>query len=226
MRQAAMGRRQEILVRLNKGCGVTASPLAPYLSPSTRSEFGFTLLEMILVLFLLAALLGLMIPRISLGDNLGSVGRRFVGTIRSLQGMAMLAQKPIHLYLDIDQGTYWPMVLDGREEKVPLDATWATPLPLPETVRVMEVTAAQGLKTSGRADVWFYPSGRVDPVTIHLTDGTANILAIAVEPLTGAIRVSDQRIEPVKPAPIPDRVKPFLQTLPIGGTPIPAGLRP
>jgi type II secretory pathway pseudopilin PulG len=187
---------------------------------------GFTLLEMIFVLFLLAALLGLIIPRMTFGDNLGSVGRRLVGTIRSLQGMAMMAQKPIHLYLDIDQGTYWPTVLEGIEEKVPLDAAWATPLSLPESVRVTDVTAAQGTKTSGRADLWFYPSGRVDPVTIHLTDGAANILAIAVEPVTGAIRVSDQRIEPVKPAPIPDRIKPFLQTLPIGGAPIPAGLRP
>jgi type II secretory pathway pseudopilin PulG len=187
---------------------------------------GFTLLEMIFVLFLLAALLGLLIPRITFGDNLGSLGRRLVGTIRSLQGMAMSAQKPIRLYLDIDKGTYWPMVLEGKEEKVPLDPAWATPFSLPESVRVMEVTASQGIKSSGRADVWFYPSGRIDPVTIHLVDGTSNILAIAVEPITGAIRVSDQRIEPVKPAPIPDRVKPFLQSLPIGGAPIPAGLRP
>jgi Tfp pilus assembly protein FimT len=191
-----------------------------------RNAAGFTLLEMILVLFLLAGLFGLIIPRITFGDNLGSVGRRLVGTIRSLQGMAMSAQKPIRLYLDIDRGTYWPMVLDGKEEKIPLDAAWATPLALPEPVRVMDVTTAQVRgKTTGRADLWFYPTGRIDPATIHLTDGTANILAIVVEPVTGAIRVSDQRIEPAKPLPIPDRVKPFLQTLPIGGAPIPAGLR-
>jgi type II secretory pathway pseudopilin PulG len=186
---------------------------------------GFTILEMILVLFLLAGLFGLIIPRITFGDNLGSVGRRLVGTIRSLQGMAMLGQKPIRLYFDIDQGTYWPMVLDGQEEKVPLDPAWATPLTLPEAVRVTDVKAGQGEKTSGRADLWFYPSGRIDPATIHLMDGGTNILAIVVEPVTGAIRVSDQRIEPVKPVAIPDRVKPFLQTLPIGGAPVPSSLR-
>jgi type II secretory pathway pseudopilin PulG len=187
---------------------------------------GFTILEMILVLFLLAGLFGLIIPRMTFGDNLGSVGRRLVGTIRSLQGMAMLAQKPIRLYFDIDQGTYWPMVLDKQEEKVPLDAAWATPLTLPESIRLTDITAGQGKKTSGRADLWFYPSGRIDPATIHLTDGGLNVLAIAVEPVTGAIRVSDQRIEPVKPPAIPDRVKPFLQTLPIGGAPVPSSLRP
>lgn len=187
---------------------------------------GFTILEMILVLFLLAGLFGLIIPRITFGDNLGSVGRRLVGTIRSLQGMAMLAQKPIRLYFEIDQGTYWPMVLDGQEEKVPLDAAWATPLTLPESIRLTDITAGQGKKTSGRADLWFYPSGRIDPATLHLTDEGTNILAIAVEPVTGAIRVSDQRIEPVKPPAIPERVKPFLQPLPIGGAPIPSSLQP
>jgi type II secretory pathway pseudopilin PulG len=187
---------------------------------------GFTILEMILVLFLLAGLFGLIIPRITFGDNLGSVGRRLVGTIRSLQGMAMLAQKPIRLYFDIDQGTYWPMVLDGQEEKALLDAAWATPLTLPEAVRITDITAGQGKKTTGRADLWFYPSGRIDPATIHLTDEGTNILAIAVEPVTSAIRVSDQRIEPVKPAAIPDRLKPFLQPLPIGGAPVPSSLRP
>ncbi|HXX76623.1 MAG TPA: type II secretion system protein [Nitrospiraceae bacterium] len=187
---------------------------------------GFTLLEMIFVLFLMVALLGLVIPRITFGDNLSTVGRRLVGTIRALQGMATLAQKPVHLYIDMDHGTYWPMVLEGKEEKVPLDAAWSTPIPLPESVRITEFTAAQGTKTNGRADLWLYPSGRIDPVTIHLADGAANILAIAVEPVTGSIRVSDQRIEPLKPPPIPDRVKPYLQPLPLGGAPVPAGLRP
>ncbi|NOT94993.1 MAG: hypothetical protein HOP00_01605, partial [Nitrospira sp.] len=60
---------------------------------------GFTILEIILVLFLLVGLLGIVLPRISLEENLGSVGRRMVGTVRSLQGMAMLTQKTVHLYV-------------------------------------------------------------------------------------------------------------------------------
>ena len=193
---------------------------------AAKSQSGFTLLELIFVLFLLGGLLSFLIPRMSIGDSLSSVGRKWVGALRSLQEMAMTTQKTVRLYLDIDQGIYWPMVLDGKEEKVPPDPKWATPLTLPESVRVIDVVAAQGKKASGRADLWFYPSGRIDPVIIHLTDGTENILAIAVEPVTGTIRVSDQRIEPVKAPPIPDRVKPFLQTLPLGGARIPASLRP
>ena len=51
-------------------------------------ESGFTLLEIIFVLFLLGGLLSLVIPRMSLGDNLSSVGRKWVGALKSFQEMS------------------------------------------------------------------------------------------------------------------------------------------
>jgi hypothetical protein len=168
-------------------------------------------LEIIIVLFLLVGLLGIILPRISLEENLGSVGRRMVGTVRSLQSLAMLTQKTIRLYVDMDRGVYWPVILDGNQEKVPLDPTWATPLKLSETIRFSDILAGQGKKESGRVDLFFYPTGRIDPATMHLVDARNNILAIAIEPVTGAIRMSDERIEPPKPLVIPDRVRPLLQ---------------
>ena len=186
----------------------TASRLTPY---ALRSSRGFTILEIIIVLFLLAGLLGIVLPRISLEENLGSVGRRMVGTVKSLQSLAMLTQKTVRLYVDVDRGVYWPVILDGNQEKVPIDATWATPLHLPETIRFSDILVSQGKKESGRVDLFFYPTGRIDPATMHLVDARKNILAIAIEPVTGAIRMSDERIEPPRPLTIPDRVRPLLQ---------------
>ena len=195
------------------GEALLCPPLASHLTPhALRSSHGFTILEIILVLFLLVGLLGIVLPRISLEENLGSVGRRMVGTVRSLQGMAMLTQKTVHLYVDLDRGTYWPVILDGNQEKAPTDATWATPLNLPDTIRFSDMLASQGKKESGRVDLFFYPTGRIDPMTMHLADKNNNVLAIAIEPVTGAIRMSDERIEPSKPLTIPDRVRPLLQT--------------
>jgi len=188
---------------------VTASCLEPRACPSTA---GFTILEIIIVLFLLVGLLGIVLPRISLEENLGSVGRRMVGTVRSLQSLAMSTQKTVRLYVDMDRGVYWPVILDGNQEKVPTDATWATPLTLPSAIRVSDILVSQGKKESGRVDLFFYPTGRIDPATLHLVDASNNILAIAIEPVTGAIRMSDERIEPPRPLTIPDRVRPLLQT--------------
>jgi len=190
------------------------SPLPARLTPDAlHSSCGFTILEIIIVLFLLAGLLGIVLPRISLDENLGSVGRRMVGTVRSLQSLAMMTQKTVRLYVDIDRGVYWPMILDGNQEKVPSDAIWATPLKLSETIRFSDILVAQGKKESGRVDMFFYPTGRIDPATMHLMDARNNILAIAIEPVTGAIRMSDERIEPPRALIIPDRVRPWLKAV-------------
>jgi len=178
-----------------------------------RTSNGFTILEIIIVLFLLVGLLGIVLPRISLDENLSSVGRRMVGTVRSLQSLAMLTQKTVRLYVDMDRGVYWPVILDGNQEKIPTDATWATPLNLPSTIRFSDMLLVQGKKDTGRVDLSFYPTGRVDPVTMHLVDARNNILAIAIEPVTGAIRMSDERIEPPRPLTILERVRPLLKTV-------------
>ena len=189
--------------------GGTALRLTPH---ALRSPSGFTILEIIIVLFLLVGLLGIILPRISLDENLSSVGRRMVGTVRSLQSLAMSSQKTVRLYVDMDRGVYWPMILDGNQEKISTDPTWATPLTLPATIRVSDVLLSQGKKESGRVDLFFYPTGRIDPMTMHMMDTKNNILAIAIEPVTGAIRMSDERIEPPRPLIIPERVKPLLKT--------------
>ena len=203
-----------------RGTGIWAwemrrlSSLALRLTPyPLRASTGFTILEIIIVLFLLVGLLGIILPRISLDENLGSVARRMVGTVRSLQSLAMSTQKTIRLYIDIDRGVYWPMILDGNQEKAPTDPAWATPLTLPVAIRVSDILLSQGKKESGRVDLSFYPTGRIDPMTMHLVDGRNNILALAIEPVTGAIRMSDERIEPLRPLVILERVKPLLKTV-------------
>lgn len=177
-----------------------------------RTSHGFTILEIIIVLFLLAGLLGIILPRISLDENLSTVGRRMVGTVRSLQSLSMSTQKTVRLYVDLDRGSYWPVILDGNQEKKPIDATWATPMNFPTAIRVSDMLVTQGKKESGLVNLSFYPTGRIDPVTMHLIDGQNNILAIAIEPVTGAIRMSDERIAPPRPLIIPERIKPLLKT--------------
>jgi hypothetical protein len=189
-------------------------------SPAWRSSEGFTMLEIVLVLFLLVGMLSLVVPRISLGENLGTVGRRWVGAMKSFQEMAMIGQKIVRVYVDIDRSMYWPMVIDGNEEKIPLDPTWAVPIVLPETVRFADIQIATATrKESGRVDIFFYPNGRIDQAVVHLTDMNNNIVGVFVEPVTGLIRMTDQRIDPPKPMTILERVRPLLQ-------PVTPGIRP
>ena len=187
--------------------------LSRFTSHVSRSSQGFTILEMIIVLFLLGGVMVLVVPRIIINEDLSSTGRKFIGTLRILQRLAETSQKPVKLYLDLDNGTYWAMVVDGTEERRPLDATWARPRTFPEMIRMTEVAVGNAKLTYGRADLLFHPNGRIDPATLYFSDSSNNLLVLVVDSVTGNIRTLDQRPEFIKPRPIPDRVRTLLQTV-------------
>jgi hypothetical protein len=187
---------------------------------------GFTLFEMIIVLFLLGGVLALVVPRIVVGEDLGATGRAFISVLRNLQGIAITGQKPVKLYLDLDEGSYWIMLIEGKEEKLPLDVTWLTRRSLPESIRFTDVSVGTNKRVSGRMDLLIFPNGRIDPLTVHFKDGNNNILAVAVESVTGAIRTSDERMDPPLNQPIPERIRVLLQPATSGGlTPAALGIR-
>lgn len=210
MKKGARDTRRKLQARVSIDPVASSFSLARSCSLNIWSESGFTLIEIIIVMFLFVAMLGIVIPRMNLDDDLASTGRKFIAVLRTLQGIAMSTQKPVKLYLDLDQNMYWPMTFEGKEEKPLLDAAWVTPRTLPETIRLADISSGSTKKTSGRFDLTLYPNGRIDGAVLHLTDTRNNVLGIVVEPTTGAIRTSDERIEPQRAAPIPDRVKQLL----------------
>ena len=176
-----------------------------------RSSRGFTILEIIIVLFLLTGLLSFIVPRLNIGDNLSSVGRKWIAALRTFQDMSISSQRTVRLYIDLDRGQYWPMIQQGSEEKPPLDAAWLTPVSFPETIRVTDLQVGAKKSSSGRAELFFYPNGKIDPAVMHFVDGDNNILGVQIEPVTANITVTDQRIEPPRPWTVPERLRPLLQ---------------
>lgn len=103
------------------------------------------------------------------------------------------------------------MVIEGKEERLPLDPAWKTPRTLPESIRLTEVSIGQDKRMGGRVAVTFFPNGRIEPVIMYLMDNQNNLLGVAVDSLTGSIRVSDERFDPPLNRFIPDRVKVLLK---------------
>jgi hypothetical protein len=176
------------------------------------------MLEMLTVLFLLTVVVVVVLPRISLDEDLSSTGRKLVGVLRTFQGLAATSQQHVKLYFDLDQGTYWMMMVEGKEERLPLDPGWKTPRSLPESVRLTEVSVGQEKHFSGRVDISFFANGRIEPVTMYLMDTKNNLLGLAVDSLTGGIRVSDERLDPPLNRIIPDRVRLLLKPNKEAGT--------
>lgn len=169
---------------------------------------------MLIALFLIGGVLAIMIPRITLDEDLRSTGRTLIGVLRTLQGEATANQTPLRLYFDLDQGLYWMMLVEGKEERLPLHPAWKTPRSLPESIRLTEVSIGQDKHMSGRATVSFFTNGRIEPVTMYLMDSKNNLLGLAVDSLTGGIRVSEERFDLPRNRLIPDRVKILLKPSP------------
>ncbi len=188
---------------------------------------GFTILEMLIVLFLLTVVVVVVFPRISLDEDLSSTGRKLIGVLRTFQELAATRQQTLKLYLDLDRGTYWMIMVEGKEERIPLDPAWKLPRSLPESIRLTEVSVGQDKRFSGRVDVSFFANGRIEPVTMYLMDTKNNLLALAIDSLTGGIRVSDERLDPPLNRIIPDRVRLLLKpNQQAGAGALPRGLFP
>ncbi|WHZ30354.1 MAG: hypothetical protein OJF51_005157 [Nitrospira sp.] len=217
-RHSPLDRAQQVRPR------ACASRLTPH---AIRFSDGFTMLEMLIVLFLLTVVVVVVLPRISLDEDLSSTGRKLIGVLRTFQGLAATSQQQVKLYFDLDQGTYWMMMVEGKEERLPLDPAWKTPRSLPESVRLTEVSVGQDKHFSGRVDISFFANGRIEPVTMYLMDANNNLLGLAVDSLTGGIRVSDERLDPPLNRIIPDRVRLLLKPNKEAGTgTLPKGLFP
>ena len=230
IKRSAIGHQPSALQEQFSAATLDASRFTSHPFPLTfhplRSSAGFTLLEMLIALFLLGGVLTVVLPRISFEEDLRSTGRKLVGVLRTVQGQATTDQTPLRLYLDLDQGLYWMMVIDGKEERLPLHPAWKLPRPLPESVRLTEVSIGQDKRMSGRVGVTFFPNGRIEPVTMYLMDNKNDLLGVAVDSLTGAIRVSSERFDPPPNRIIPDRVKILLKANPQAGGGVPRGGSP
>lgn len=215
VRRARQARRASPLAFHPSPFTAYVSCLTRYASRDTlhasRYSDGFTILEMLIVLFLLSVVVVVVLPRISLDEDLSSTGRKLIGVIRTFQGLAATSQQPLKLYLDLDQGTYWMMMVEGKDERIPLDPAWKLPRSLPESIRLTEVSVGQDKHFSGRVDISFFANGRIEPVTMYLTDAKNNLLGLAVDSLTGWIRVSDERFDVPRHRFIPDRVRTLLK---------------
>ncbi|MGQ0812500.1 MAG: pilus assembly FimT family protein [Nitrospiraceae bacterium] len=175
---------------------------------------GFTLVEMILVLFLLGAVFMIAIPRMGLADGLSGGARKLVAKFRSLQATAIATQRPLHMHFDIDQRIYWVTMLESGEERPPMEAALEGRVTLPERVRFLEVTTPRRLKAaSGEVMLRVLPTGRIEPGIIQLTDDEFNVLALRINALTGGIQIVEGRIED-KRGDIPQRLRALLQSFP------------
>jgi prepilin-type N-terminal cleavage/methylation domain-containing protein len=173
------------------------SPWAPHLSSSR----GFTLLEMVLALFVVALLAALIVPRLGVlrGASLDASARQIASRVRFLREEAALRGDWIRLAVDPATGRYAAAVLVDTssgarflDKDEPLYRTTS----LPDSIGIELVGPGVTRTVEGYSSAVFSPDGYADPAIIYLDDGAGAAFSIVIEPATTAPRVFDRRIDP------------------------------
>lgn len=158
---------------------------------------GFTLIEIVIVVFIIGLIALLLLPRIT-GISKGNAKtaiRHLTGTIQSLRDEAEIRQRIFRLSFYLSEQRYDASYLDEKGEFVPYHsdsvekAAWGREIVLKDVV-----TLRQGKVTEGTASLFFYPQGRVEKGLFHFEDG-GRPMTLQVHALSGKVKWIDGYVE-------------------------------
>ena len=160
-----------------------------------EADFGFTLLELAVVLLIIGLIMAIAMPRFGAfqGAELRSESRRLATRSHYLYEEAGAQKILLRLNLDLNHGSYFVTRLDPFSIKpafTPEKGLAAGVVRLPADIRMRDVwVEGAGLFRSGIVVCEFYPSGTADAAVIHLLDRNGDVMTIGINPFNGAATI-------------------------------------
>lgn len=167
-------------------------------------EDGFTLLEIMVVLFLISLIAVIVVPRLSWRHSSGikKSTRTLVREFRVLHWEAISRQEILRLDYDLDHRRISASIIDPSGTIKSFQTLGVHDFTLSGKVRISLVNVLhEGKVSDGKTFTQFFPSGSVEPTRIFLEDSRGARLTIAVRPLSGRVRVMKGRVERKKMPP-------------------------
>jgi prepilin-type N-terminal cleavage/methylation domain-containing protein len=187
------------------------------ISTATTSNSGFSLIEILVVIGLMALITGIFVP--SFTGVFRESGEAFIRQTALMMGQArdraLLTDKLIRLRIDLDKQVMAldeapseylvPKLPDGalsereKEEQAkkeaatfrPVSELMKEPRKMPEGIRIIQVKSPRYKKpvTEGVALVYFFNNGNTDGATIYLETAEKTHQAITIHPITGVSKL-------------------------------------
>ncbi len=136
---------------------------------------GFTLLEIIVVLFIISITLGIVLPSINIKKSLSSEAKRFASVLRYILDEAATKKETLYLTVKIQEKRIFYEVSEGKRQES-----------LPHLV---------GIKTSSRGDlkdssltILFYPSG-VREAFVFIFQDKKERYEVKINPVSNRVRI-------------------------------------
>lgn len=166
---------------------------------STRATFrtdrGFTLIELSLVLLIIGVMLTLAVPRLGLiGEaRLDAAAAKLAATLSYLHDESALRGRIYRVRFDLDRES-WTVEAqapygegDVRDGFVAVWDPFAEPTQYQDGLQVTTVATASSRAASGTADIFFMPEAGPAGVTVTLSDGERAI-ELELDAVTGRVR--------------------------------------
>jgi prepilin-type N-terminal cleavage/methylation domain-containing protein len=141
-----------------------------------RSDAGFTILELVLVMVIICSVLGAAAPSLRgffISRRTHDTASRILSLTRLARSQAVSEGRIYRLVLDSHQGHY-QLLLHGQEGLQEVGSSLGREFGLPDGTR-MEVDVAGA---PGRDYLDFFPDGRSEPANIVLTDIKGGVVTI------------------------------------------------
>lgn len=191
---------------------------------NTHKNSGFTLVELLIVVALIALIGTMAVPGISntFKISLQTATREIASTIKETYNASMMTKRVYRIVYDLKEQAYWvefgpaSLALDTEEslkheermnrfkkekkEEGPSFqmATNITrskkSLPRGVTFKDIKTEQAKELATEGTVYTHFFPHGMIEQTVVHLQDNSQHQSTLWVQPLVGRTRVIDRYV--------------------------------
>jgi general secretion pathway protein H len=142
-----------------------------------HSEAGFTLLELIITLGVLALVMSLAVPALRVANQrtrLDPLTAQIVADLKHARAAAMASNRPVALAIDSKMPGY----------KI---AALSVQVRLPPAAVLSLTTPRDGQRSTGAGQITFFPDGSSTGGRFTLGDGSGDQRTLSVEWLTGAV---------------------------------------
>lgn len=160
------------------------------------NRFGFTLVELTVVIFLIGLMLLIAVPRVRdtvLTDELKSTANYLAQTALELRGTSVREQIDYLLYLDINDRLVWFHPSDMTPEAK--SEAKKESYHLPGNVRIADGYRFGSEKRSdGEIIIRFFKEGYLQPTVVHLADGSDSF-TLVFEPFLNDVKIHDSYVD-------------------------------
>lgn len=153
---------------------------------------GFTLLEIVVVLVILSAVVGLVVPRLPSMREAGlrASARQTAALLRYLDERAVATKQSYRLRIDLDQQRIDVALRSASGADLPVDDPYLQRNPLAEGTQVSDLTTERlGRVTSGQVLVSYGPGGLTEPLLLHLSLPGGKAYTVQALPISSTVRV-------------------------------------